>query len=46
MPEVCSDWIYHAGAAPDFEGYTGFIRSKDEIDRLADAIVRVGSPPI
>jgi hypothetical protein len=40
MPADNRHWIYHEGADPDYEGYAGFIRSHDEIARLAAALDR------
>jgi len=38
MPASHEDWIYYPSAGSDYEGYQGFIRSRDEIDRLANAL--------
>lgn len=38
MPASHEDWIYYPSAGPDYEGFQGFIRSRDEIDRLANAL--------
>jgi hypothetical protein len=43
MPEDRHDWVYSAGAGPDYEGYQGFIRSRSEIDRLAASIRDAGN---
>lgn len=36
--ESHEDWIYYPSAGSDYEGFQGFIRSRDEIDRLANAL--------
>lgn len=38
MPESREYWIYTPSSGPDYEGYQGFIRSREEIDRLVDAL--------
>ncbi len=38
MPARHDDWAYVANAGPDSEGYEGFIRNREEIDRLAGAL--------
>ncbi len=38
MPASHEDWIYQPNAGPDYEGFQGFIRSRDEISRLASAL--------
>jgi hypothetical protein len=38
MPVSHRSWIYHANAGPDFEGFEGFMVSREEIDRVAGAL--------
>jgi len=38
MPSSHDAWIYYAAAGPDFEGFLGFIESREEIDRLGNAL--------
>jgi hypothetical protein len=38
IPTSRERWIYYAGAPPDYEGFQGFIRTGEEIDRLAAAL--------
>jgi hypothetical protein len=38
MPRRHEDWIYVANSGPDWEGFEGFIESREEIDRLAEAL--------
>ena len=38
MPAQHEDWTYEAGAGPDWEGFQGFIVSREEIDRLSAAL--------
>jgi len=37
MPASCEDWAY-GSEHPDWTGFEGFIRVREEIDRLADAL--------
>jgi hypothetical protein len=38
MPTRHEDWSYGAPGDPDIEGYRGFIKSPDEIDRIAQPL--------
>ena len=38
MPTSHEDWIYQSNAGTDYEGFEGFIRSRKEIDRLANVL--------
>ena len=38
MPKQHADWVYTANAGPDWEGFEGFITSREEIDRLTRAL--------
>lgn len=38
MPEDIKDWIYYETAGSDYEGFQGFIRSLEDVDRLSDAL--------
>jgi hypothetical protein len=38
IPTSHEDWIYYASAGADYEGFQGFIRTRDEIERLAEAL--------
>lgn len=38
IPASHDDWIYYSSAGSDYEGFQGFIRSRDEIDRLVAAL--------
>ena len=38
MPAAREAWSYVANAGPHYEGYQGYIHSRDEIDRLAIAL--------
>ncbi len=38
MPALHDYWTYDDGAGPDWEGYQGFIVSREEIDRLSAAL--------
>ncbi len=38
MPAVHAHWIYYDTAGPDYEGFQGFIASREEIDRLSAAL--------
>lgn len=40
MPVSHQPWIYSANAGPDFEGFEGFMVSREEIDRVTGAIRR------
>jgi hypothetical protein len=42
MPASRENWIYYPSASSDYEGFQGFIQSRDEIDRLAHALARHG----
>lgn len=37
LPTSHEDWIYYPSAGQDYEGYHGYIKSHEEIDRLAGA---------
>jgi hypothetical protein len=45
IPDRHDDWIYYPGAGPDGEGFEGFIRDREEIDRLAGAIRQADANP-
>jgi len=38
MPLSHDDWIYYGSAGRDWEGFQGFIKSREEIDRLGNAL--------
>ena len=38
MPASHEDWVYSSSAGSDYEGFQGFIRSRDEIERLVTAL--------
>lgn len=38
MPAHRDDWVYWEKGGPDWTGYEGFIKSHEEIDRLAGAV--------
>lgn len=38
MPSSRDDWIYYPDAGPDYEGFQGFIKSREEIDCLGNAL--------
>jgi hypothetical protein len=38
MPAHHDHWIYHPTAGPDYEGFQGFITSREEIDRLTETL--------
>jgi len=38
MPETEEPWIYYPTAGSDYEGFQGFFRSREEVDRLAEAL--------
>jgi hypothetical protein len=40
LPAVHEPWAYEEGAGPDWEGFQGFITSREEIDRLAAALTK------
>jgi hypothetical protein len=40
MPERHRDWIYVADSGPDWEGFEGFMASREEIDRLVGALTQ------
>lgn len=46
MPQRHDDWTYVANGGPDWEGYEGFITSREEIDRLAGALSQVAHPEL
>lgn len=46
MPQRHDDWTYVANGGPDWEGYEGFITSREEIDRLAGALSQVADPEL
>jgi len=36
IPASHNDWIYYPSAGSDYEGFQGFIKNREEIDRLVD----------
>ena len=38
MPASRDYWIYYASAGSDYEGFQGFIKTREEIDCLAAAL--------
>jgi len=40
VPAMHDDWAYEEDGGPDWEGYQGFIVSREEIDRLSAALSR------
>jgi hypothetical protein len=38
VPQDREYWIYHASAGRDWEGFEGFIKNREEIDRLASGV--------
>ena len=38
MPEDHQHWEYVVGGGPDWEGFEGFIRTKEDIDRIAQPV--------
>jgi len=40
MPSHHDRWIYYETAGPDYEGFHGFIKSREEIDRLVEGLSR------
>ena len=46
IPQRHEHWTYTANAGPDWEGFQGFIKTGEEIDRLAGALSRVARPEL
>jgi len=44
MPLRHEPWVYWANGGPDWEGYEGFITSREEIQRIADALRQARLP--
>ncbi len=44
MPSSHDAWTYYGNAGPDWEGFQGFIKSQEEIDRLGNALSTTGRP--
>ncbi len=38
LPSKYEDWIYYENAGPDFSGYSGYFRKKEEIDKFISGI--------
>ena len=38
LPADHEPWIYYPSAGPEYEGWQGFFRNLEEVDRLADAL--------
>ena len=40
LPAAHEHWIYYEAAGADYEGFQGFIQSREEVNRLSDALSR------
>jgi hypothetical protein len=45
MPDRHEAWSYVANSGPDWEGFQGFIASREEIDRLTGALHQAAERP-
>lgn len=40
LPPSFEDWVYYPSGGPEYQGYTGFFRSSEEIGRLVERLNR------